>query len=1162
MARALPVSENSDFGHGPRPGEWQALRGELVALLDQVETQYARVRTPEPGYDILAERVRDLRYRVETPEADHNRHREALRSVQRAVNRFSERDDLSDFGGSSNPRHVLQSAIDEIRTRQSGPAAAATVRGAAHIEGLAESVSGLSGRLERLENEIRSQRAANGDVKEIGEQVAQLTHVVELLAGAVGETGQVKRLEAQIADLASAMAQPQAPDMSAVTKRIDDLAKTVERLADIQIQHFGHEAENGSARNAAFQGSMRTIEESVRTVYDRIDAIERTLAMPSAEFERLTEEMASFTDALKARDAGPDSVLPIIEAINDRIAGLEGKDGVIGGLKSDIGSLRNKVLEAMEPRFAAIEMQIEALSGRLAEDRGGDAGIGQIEAQIRQLVARMDQTGEQLAHLAKLYTQQEERAAPDLEALAGMVARQTAEAVSRDAGGHGIDADGLDAIEERMARLFGGKAAASADISGVQDGIRRVDERLDRLEEALTRLHKPDAEPKLESRPEPALARDTEIPATPASDLIVPAMARKPTVRIPGPPERDDMPISPAEDRPLTDPGFGDGGPVMAALNEKRASPSDAILARLGAGKPRLDAAPLIDPQNIPRPPKPASPFDSKRESFAEEPAGAEAADEPAPAVEAPEPVAASSRNTFIEAARRAQRQNAARVEADNNSVIGRALARFQQSNTPAEPAAATGEEAAPSKAELRQAAKAEKAAAREARRAEAKAAREAGKSQADPEFGVLQPKASFLSRHRRPLLLAVAVVAVSALAVNLAAQKLAPQPQDTGAASATPEAEAKPTSQVTGAADGIVIPQDIAAPEAVAALPEAQTGAPGLDVTTVGSISPDAAADLSAPMQVAAMPASLKATALTPEELAPEPLASPVKVELPPEAVGPIELRQAAADGDAHAQFEVAAILTEGRAVPQDLGAAAIWYERAAAQGFVPAEYRLGSLYEAGKGVTKDLQQARLWYQRAAEAGNRMSMHNLAALYAGGQLGKQDFSAASEWFEQAAGRGLTDSQFNLGMLYARGLGVPQNLEISYKWFALAAASGDADAAKARDDIAKSLDAATVGRLGEEIAAWKPQPIDLAANFAPLGTWSPKFDVGQAITDQKVVMKVQAVLAKLGFDVGQPDGKAGPKTADAIKAFETATGMSQTGAINPRLLAVLGSQPV
>ena len=204
---------------------------------------------------------------------------------------------------------------------------------------------------------------------------------------------------------------------------------------------------------------------------------------------------------------------------------------------------------------------------------------------------------------------------------------------------------------------------------------------------------------------------------------------------------------------------------------------------------------------------------------------------------------------------------------------------------------------------------------------------------------------------------------------------------------------------------------------------------------------------------------------------------------------------------------------------------------------------------------------QARLWYQRAAEAGNRMSMHNLAALYAGGELGEQQFAAAAEWFEQAAHRGMKDSQFNLGMLFARGLGVQQDLETSYRWFSIAAGNGDADAAKARDDIARSLEAETVGRLEAMVAAWQPAEIDLAANFAPIGTWSKDFDPGAPIVDREVIKSVQEALAHLGFDIGTPDGLAGPKTTEAIRRFERATGMSERGEINPRLLAVLGSQP-
>jgi localization factor PodJL len=295
---------------------------------------------------------------------------------------------------------------------------------------------------------------------------------------------------------------------------------------------------------------------------------------------------------------------------------------------------------------------------------------------------------------------------------------------------------------------------------------------------------------------------------------------------------------------------------------------------------------------------------------------------------------------------------------------------------------------------------------------------------------------------------------------------------------------------------------------------------------------------------------------ALTPEEIVRDAFA------LPAEGVGPLELRQAAASGNAQAQYEVAAIFGEGRGVPTDAVEALKWYERSAAQGFVPAQYRLGNLYEMGTGVEKSFEQAKLWYQRAADGGHRMAMHNLAALYAGGQLGGQQFELAAEWFERAANRGMVDSQFNLGMLYARGLGVEQNFEQSYKYFSLAAQSGDKDAGLAKADIVRSLSAEAVQRVDAELVTWKPEPLVLAANFAPIGTWSPSFEVGDEITAQDTVKRVQLALAKLGFNVGTPDGYSGPQTVEAIRAFERATGMSESGQVNPRLLAVLGSQPV
>jgi localization factor PodJL len=1341
MPRGYQQPTLRDYGHDPDAGEWQALRGELVDLLDQVEDQYARANTRDPGYETLAQRVRALREQVGEPQPQQGRHRDALASVQRAVDRFQDRDEPAPTPSPPvNPRDSLQSAILEIRSRQQGlaaPAAAnrnaeaarllaedaeqrvaeATRRKAAedaeqkaaeaarrraaemaqraadaaaqraaeaamertaeaaanraaevamrkaadaserqrlaseamlrraeesvaaqreaaeaamrraeetvaaqrqaaasHYDQLAGAVNGITGRLERLEGNLKTQSGANqSNIKEVAEQVGQLTHVVELLAGAVGETGQVKRLETQISDLTELMHSGPRLDMSAMTKRIDDLSRTVERLAEIQVQNFGREARDIPQQTEALRSGIATIEESVRNVYDRIDAIERTVSLTPAELERLTGAMAAFTEAAARNDNQPHSLVPLLDTLTARINEIEDKDRAIGALnarvdeiagrddgiaalKADIEALRQSVVGAVEPRFSAIENRIEALSGRIGAERSADVDTGPLEEQIRQLIGRMDQTGEQLAGLAALYAHAGERGVtPDYEQIAALVAKKTSEAVARtttEALAHSVsrapepkaaalNEEGIAELEKRMSALFAAARADAApeEISEVQDGIRKVDERLERLEAALR-----------------GFKRDEVAPSTPVPEREVKAPIQSEARRLAA---RDDtMPINPADEGPLVDTSITSRTALQAALDAKTgrsfvapadaqaASPTETADATGPASEPshRETAAPRFDPEAVQRPPRPQSSLgDFDKEVF-----GSAVTPEPTVPTPSVEAAAASSRNTntFIEAARRAaQRQNPAKIEPSSNSLIGRALARFQTNaataDAPKAPAVAPAVQPKTEKA-----AKPEKPVKPEKTSKKTLPGSKPAKVYVpEPAQVVLDSEAirsedkpvkkqSFLARHRQPILLAASVVAVCLLTLNFIGQRMGSQKPAASTVPPTVETTEEAPAPAIGtegqsssmapelaAEDAASIVEDglALAADAVAAQVTGPADPADLDPTTVSSIDPAVAMNFSSTQEI---PASLDAGAAISDTFGADTIDSPVSFEMAPDNVGPEGLRKAAADGDARAQFEIAAIYTEGSVVPQDYAEAAKWYERAAAQGFAPAQYRLGSLYEGGKGVEKDLEQARLWYQRAAEAGNRMSMHNLAALYASGELGGQEFAPAAEWFEQAALRGMTDSQFNLGMLYARGLGVPQNFETSYKWFSIAAASGDKDAATARDDIAKSLDTEAMGRATDEIAAFKPAFIDLAANFAPIGTWSAEFDPGTIIDNPEVVEKVQMVLNRIGYDVGTPDGLAGPKTAEAIKAFEKATGMTEVGAINPRLLAVLGSQPV
>ena len=313
--------------------------------------------------------------------------------------------------------------------------------------------------------------------------------------------------------------------------------------------------------------------------------------------------------------------------------------------------------------------------------------------------------------------------------------------------------------------------------------------------------------------------------------------------------------------------------------------------------------------------------------------------------------------------------------------------------------------------------------------------------------------------------------------------------------------------------------------------------------------------------------PASLDLAARTPA-MAPAGPATGAAIGGIPAEAGPVALRQAAAGGDPAALFAIAVNYTEGTGVQPDLKQAASYYRKAADAGLAPAQYRLGSLYEKGRGVEKNLETARDWYRRAAEQGNAKAAHNLAVLYAEGLSGTPEFNDASYWFKKAANFGLADSQYNLGILYARGLGLEKNLVESYKWFALAARQGDRDAGNKRDELANMLSREQLAEARIAVETWKEAPRTLAANqveFNPAWTVPAEIEAPRASVSadpRELVMNAQKLLARRGFDPGTPDGQIGPRTREAVRAFQQANGLPVTGAISQDLVKALAGEDI
>jgi localization factor PodJL len=427
---------------------------------------------------------------------------------------------------------------------------------------------------------------------------------------------------------------------------------------------------------------------------------------------------------------------------------------------------------------------------------------------------------------------------------------------------------------------------------------------------------------------------------------------------------------------------------------------------------------------------------------------------------------------------------------------------------------------------------------------------------------GTNASKGSLLSRQRKPILLAIGAIMIAIAGLQL---KNAFLDHPAGLDNTAPIAKAASPEPAPSASVIASNAPDTAEPAQPA--PSAETAAPAVQPTAPAgdTLAAPSAASQPAPDSVAAVIATQQGTppsigAMQESGTAPAaPAEAPTAVPTIPMEAGPQPLRDAAAQGDAKALFEIGDIYTNGNGVTSDLATAAGWYNLSAERGFAPAQYRLGNLYEKGLGIGRDLGKAKNYYQLAAAQGNASAMHNLAVLFAGGADGAApDNEAAAHWFTQAAELGVKDSQFNLAILAAKGLGMPQNLEESYKWFALAANAGDKDAAEKRDEVAKAMSPDQLERAKAATALWKPKQMNTEANVPEMpDEWRVSPATTGSVNVEKAIRSVQLILNKYGYDAGGSDGKIGAKTRDAIMAFQKANGLKPTGNIDKDLVRSL-----
>ena len=253
-----------------------------------------------------------------------------------------------------------------------------------------------------------------------------------------------------------------------------------------------------------------------------------------------------------------------------------------------------------------------------------------------------------------------------------------------------------------------------------------------------------------------------------------------------------------------------------------------------------------------------------------------------------------------------------------------------------------------------------------------------------------------------------------------------------------------------------------------------------------------------------------------------------------------PVELRAAAARGDAGARYFLGRALFRGEGVAQDVPAAVEWLERAATQGVLPAQLMAGAARERGLGGRIDFKQALEWYRRAAAQGNPGAQLKLALLHANNRVGGSvnipaardfvqpaaqqgstialvaanwletqhprragppDLAAIARWQLAAALDGGADAQWQLGIRYESGQGVQRDPVAAARWYQLGARHGSVGARFALENLSRSLTGAQraqAERLAGDFVPAPPVPLPAETHTAlyylnPAGRNSSRF---------------------------------------------------------------------
>jgi hypothetical protein len=150
---------------------------------------------------------------------------------------------------------------------------------------------------------------------------------------------------------------------------------------------------------------------------------------------------------------------------------------------------------------------------------------------------------------------------------------------------------------------------------------------------------------------------------------------------------------------------------------------------------------------------------------------------------------------------------------------------------------------------------------------------------------------------------------------------------------------------------------------------------------------------------------------------------------------------REAADQGDAHAQVLIGDLFLSGSGVAWDAGEGTRWYHKAADQGNAKAEIRIAQ-------VSSDRAEQMRWYRKAADQGDADAQFEIGWRFETGPFYDvaQDYGEAMLWYRKAADQGHARAARGIAELYLQARGVAHDRKAAWNWMQKAAARGESTA--------------------------------------------------------------------------------------------------------------------